>query len=164
MAEDVVRCFRGTGTTLEKRAPTYAVVEVTAVMVGSRIMGLRPAAERALGPEVRFTNTENSDAVYKKAWKTEEPQSPVELFVAQHDLETFVRQAEAKVRSYFGERVEVEKELFLDPADGTPRLYWNIKGDDREVLRGIFRGFCNEWWYDHIGEVGSLVGFRVLRG
>ena len=83
-------------------------------------------------------------------------------FVTKHDLSEVVREVLTQLNAAFGKEIEVRQSVFLDPEDGSEQLFFEIPATDTRTADRHLSKFCYDWWFDRIGEVGHLIGFRVI--
>jgi len=82
-------------------------------------------------------------------------------FIEAHGLVQFVDEALANLRKAFDYKKEPHLWVFTDHSDGSRMLMidvWSSQPaeDDRRLM-----DFCYDWWFDRIGTMGHLIGFRI---
>lgn len=86
----------------------------------------------------------------------------VSNFLKHHKgLADFVREATKKLVEFLGKDGELTYWIHKDPESGDSKLLVEILATDPYEANRQLTNFCYEWWFDRIGEVGHLIGFRI---
>ena len=87
--------------------------------------------------------------------------SEIKNFIANNDLEDFLKIALKELNKAFGYKVSPGFWIFQDPDDGSCRLMVEIVSDNPKEADQCLMSFCHDWWFDRLSVMHPFIGFRV---